>query len=102
MKNFFVLFFALVGSFSGIAQEGLSEKNYRVFDTRAGKEVSLEARIESMAQSEVLFYGEEHNDSVTHYLEHKIFSLLYENYVSRVALSMEMFDRDVEPVIDKY
>ncbi len=102
MKNFFVLFFALVGSFSGIAQEGLSEKNYRVFDTRAGKEVSLEALIESMAQSDVLFYGEEHNDSVTHYLEHKIFSLLYEKYGSRVALSMEMFDRDVQPVMNEY
>ena len=39
---------------------------------------------------------------MTRYLEYKIFILLYEKYGSRVALSMEMFDRDVQPVMNEY
>lgn len=102
MKQFFTAAFLLAMVISAMAQEGLSEKNYRVYDSRSGNEVGLDAIVSAMTEADVLFYGEEHNDSVTHYLEQKIFTMLYTAFNDRLALSMEMFDRDVQPVMNEY
>ncbi len=80
----------------------LSEKNYRIYSVREKKEVSIDAIIIDMANYDVLFFGEEHNDSVGHYLEKTILEKFYTAYPGNVALSMEMFDRDVQPVMDEY
>ena len=55
-----------------------------------------------MKDYQVLFFGEEHNDSVGHYLEKTIFEALHAKYSTSVTLSMEMFERDVQPVLDRY
>ncbi len=81
---------------------GLSEKNYRVYSVKLGKEVPLDSIISDMKNYDVLFYGEEHNDSVTHYLEKTIFEKMYGRYGNKAALSMEMFDRDVQPIMNEY
>ena len=93
----------LICSFLFIQSFGqITEKNYRVYSTKLGKEVSLNEIVEEMKNYDVLFYGEEHNDSVTHFLESKMFELLYAKYNSGVAVSMEMFDRDVQIVMNEY
>ena len=80
----------------------LSDKNYRIYSVREGKEISIETVIYEMQNADVLFYGEEHNDSVTHYLEKTIFEKLYTAFGNNLALSMEMFDRDVQNVMNEY
>lgn len=80
----------------------LSEKNYRIYSVKLGKEVNLQQIADDMESADVLFFGEEHNDSVTHFLEHRMLELLYENYAAKVVLSMEMFDRDVQDIMDEY
>lgn len=102
MKKLLLVVCFLSTALAGLAQEALSEKNYLVYDSRSGKVVTLNEVINAMTDYDVLFYGEEHNDSVTHYLEHKIFSLLNEKFNPNLALSMEMFDRDVQPVMNEY
>jgi uncharacterized iron-regulated protein len=82
--------------------QGLSEKNYRIYSVKLKKEVSIDSIISDMKNFDVLFYGEEHNDSVTHYIEQVIFSKMNEKFGDRIALSMEMFDRDVQPVMNEY
>ena len=84
------------------AQESLSEKNYRIYSVKLDKEVPLNVVAEDMINYDVLFFGEEHNDSVTHYLERKMFELLYDKYGEDLALSLEMFERDVQPVMNEY
>ena len=88
--------------FFGIAQEKLTDKNYRIYSVKLDKEIPLNAIAEAMAGADVLFMGEEHNDSVTHFLEKSMLELLYNKYGSNVALSMEMFERDVQPVMNEY
>lgn len=85
-----------------IAQETLSEKNYRIYSVKLGKEISLDDIVKDMDSYDVLFFGEEHNDSVTHFLEQSMLRLLYNRYGSNTALSMEMFERDVQPVMNEY
>ncbi len=80
----------------------LTEANYLIYSVKLGKEVALSEIEEDMANYDVLFFGEEHNDSVTHYLENKILEMLYQRFPGKIALSMEMFDRDVQPVMNEY
>lgn len=84
------------------AQGKLSENNYRVYSVARGKEISLKDIVADMAERDVLFFGEEHNDSVTHYLEKTMLEMLYAKYGNKITLSMEMFDRDVQPVMNEY
>ncbi len=49
----------------------VTEKNYKIYSVQAEKEVTLSEIAVDMKDYDVLFYGEEHNDSVTHFLEHK-------------------------------
>jgi len=83
-------------------QPMLSEANYRIYSVKEAKEVPLSRIAEDMAGYDVLFFGEEHNDSVTHYLEAAMLRLMHEKYGSNTVLSMEMFERDVQTVMDEY
>lgn len=84
------------------AQDKLSESNYRIYSVKAGKEIKLTDIAADMSDYDVLFFGEEHNDSVTHFLEKSMLEALHAKYGTSVALSMEMFDRDVQPVMNEY
>ncbi len=95
-----ILFFA--AGFIPTSDGTLSENNYKIFSVKLNKEVTLNEVIEDMKNHDVLFFGEEHNDSVAHYLENKILELMYAKYTNTVALSMEMFDRDVQLVMNEY
>lgn len=77
-------------------------EHYKIYDTKSHKEVSVEEIIKSMKDADVLFFGEEHNDSIGHQLESLIFKNLAEAYPNKVALSLEMFHTDVQPVMDEY
>jgi len=79
----------------------LSDKNYRIYSVKLGREVSLADIATDMKNYDVVFYGEEHNDSVTHYAERTLLAALCDRY-SNMALSMEMFDRDVQGVMTEY
>ena len=100
MKKIFFAF--LFSPFLLAAQEKLTEANYRIYSVKLAKEVTLNNIVDNMADYDVLFFGEEHNDSVTHYLEKTMFELLYAKYGNNLALSMEMFERDVQPVMNEY
>jgi uncharacterized iron-regulated protein len=76
--------------------------NYKIYDTRAKQTVPLGNIINDLASNDVLFFGEEHNDSAGHYLENKIFRLLDQRYKNQVALSLEMFETDNQLVLDEY
>ena len=65
----------------------VTEKNYKIYSVQAGKEVTLSEIAVDMKDYDVLFYGEEHNDSVTHFLENKMLEELYYRYNIIVTLS---------------
>src|ERR1051326_5379317 len=101
MKIKLILPFFLLSA-ACFSQEKLSEKNYRIYSVKLGKEVTLNDVVADMKNYDVLFYGEEHNDSVTHYLERTLFELMHSQFNDKLTLSMEMFDRDVQTVMNEY
>lgn len=100
LKHWLIIPVFMMMAFSLQAQ--LSSANYKIYSVKEKKEVSIDAIIDDMATHDVLFFGEEHNDSVGHYLEITILQAMFAKYPQQVTLSMEMFDRDVQPVMDEY
>jgi uncharacterized iron-regulated protein len=100
MKWFFICFYTLAATAS-FSQENLSE-HYRIYDTRNKKLTDINSIVDALASYNVLFFGEEHNDSAGHYLENKIFRALHERYGNNLALSLEMFETDGQTVLNEY
>jgi uncharacterized iron-regulated protein len=84
-------------------QTNIGEANYRIYD-KQGNASSLEKIIESLKDVDVVFLGENHDDAAAHYLQNEIFRRAFEKYGREraVALSLEMFERDVQTVVDEY
>ena len=102
MKKIILLASCLLLLMSNFCSAQITEKNYKIYSVKQAKEVSLADVVAYMKNYSVVFFGEEHNDSVGHYLESKLFELLYQKYGNSMALSMEMFDRDIQPVMNEY
>lgn len=101
VKSFF--FVALVLITSVVAVSAQADSSYRIFDGK-GNPSSLEKIIESAGGVDVLFLGEGHDDAVAHALQFKIFKAIVDKYNGprAVSLSYEMFERDVQIVVDEY
>jgi uncharacterized iron-regulated protein len=82
--------------------QGSMEQHYKIYDTRAKQIITIDKIVTDMAQADVLFFGEEHNDSAGHYLENMIFRALHTAYGSHLALSMEMFETDGQLGLNEY
>jgi uncharacterized iron-regulated protein len=78
-------------------------RHYRVFDGE-GRPATLDQLVEHCKNVNVVFWGEEHNDAVGHALQALFFQKLISRYRStrQVALSLEMFERDTQVVLDEY
>jgi len=85
------------------AQIALNPDQYRVFD-KDGKPATLAQIVGGCKNIDVLFLGEEHNDAVGHALQAEIFKQVVAQFKAsrKVALSMEMFERDTQIVLDEY
>jgi uncharacterized iron-regulated protein len=68
---------------------GQYDVHYKIYDTRSKQIITIDKIVTDMADADVLFFGEEHNDSAGHYLENKIFRALHAQYADKVVLSME-------------
>ena len=86
---------------SAAAQDSMSA-HYKIYDTRSKKIISIDKIVTDMSDADVLFFGEEHNDSACHYLENKIFRALHAQYGDQLALSMEMFETDNQLALTEY
>ena len=91
----------LIFSLPAYPQDSMSA-HYKIYDTRLKQIITLDKIIADVANADVLFFGEEHNDSAGHYLENKIFRALHAAYGSNVALSMEMFETDGQLGLNEY
>lgn len=76
--------------------------HYKIYDSRTQQVVTIDKIVADMANADVLFFGEEHNDSAGHYLENKIFRALHAAYGNQLALSLEMFETDGQLGLNEY
>lgn len=85
------------------------EPAFEIYNVQ-GQAVSLTDLIDAMSEQQVVFIGELHNDPTAHTAELSLLSGAFARYgqsgdksIGRpVALSLEMFERDVQPLLNEY
>jgi uncharacterized iron-regulated protein len=79
------------------------EDQFSIFDAE-GKPATMDQLITALGGAEAVFLGEQHDDAVGHAVQAEIFRRVVAKYANdrRIALSLEMFERDVQIVVDEY
>jgi len=80
----------------------ITENDYKIFSSKSNDIEKIANIVDAFKDYDIVVFGEEHNDAVGHYLERLIFEKLYDRYGKNLTLSMEMFDRDVQVVLNEY
>lgn len=96
MKNF-LLVVSLLSAQLVSAQDKLA---YQIF-TKEGKPVEYGKMIKELGKSEVVLFGELHDNSIDHWLELQVTKDLYQ-VNNNLAIGMEMFEADDQLVLNEY
>ncbi len=98
MRSIFIICL-LALPFTTLAQD---KSLYKIYDTKNKKEVGVEDIVKAFSAADVLFFGEEHDDSIGHMLQAEVFRQSHKAIGKDLMLSMEMFEADVQLVLDEY
>ncbi len=96
MKHTLSLFVLLLASLCVHAQEA-----YVLYD-REGNRVSLETLIAKVEGKTHVFFGEHHNNPISHWLQLSLVKSLHEKYGDKLVLGAEMFEADDQLLLDEY
>jgi uncharacterized iron-regulated protein len=69
--------------------------------TKDGKEVSYEKMVKTLSKSDVVLFGELHNNSICHWMQLRVTNSLFEKN-GKLTLGAEMFESDGQILIDEY
>lgn len=75
--------------------------DYQLVRSMDQKPITISQLIEELTSSNVIFVGEMHSHSASHYLQIQVLTMLYQNK-PQLVLSMEQFERDKQSVVDAY
>ncbi|MDB5127981.1 MAG: hypothetical protein JWQ85_2213 [Mucilaginibacter sp.] len=99
--KFTALLLLLLSPFVALCQEPMAQ-HYKIYNTAKQRIATADDIINDLNKVDVLFFGEEHNDSTGHYLESLLFKKLADKYPGKAALSLEMFQTDCQTVLNEY
>ena len=73
----------------------------RIYDTKAQRFVPFSRLAAAASRVDIVFFGEQHDDPATHAAELAVLASIGERR-ERVVLSVEMFERDVQLLLNQY
>lgn len=85
----------LLASHSALGQK----KAYVIYNSN-GKKVSYEKMLRSLAKSDVILFGELHNNPIAHWLQYEVTSDLHKD--NKLILGAEMIEADNQEILDDY
>lgn len=74
---------------------------YRIYDIK-GKPVSFEKMAVGTAKSQVILFGEFHDDPIIHWLQFNLTRRLYDDKKGKLILGAEMFEADMQQPLSEY
>jgi len=74
---------------------------FRLFDQN-GKNASYKDLIKETSQADIVFFGEQHDNPICHWLEHEITADLYAAKGKNLVLGAEMFEADNQLIVNEY
>ncbi len=102
LKQITVLLLSIISlCFNDVTAQN-NKTDYYVYHLKTKQKVNLQSVINDFAKADVLLFGEEHNDSIGHIAEADLLKLAHTQLQSALSLSMEMFESDVQLVLNEY
>src|SRR5690606_24423200 len=74
---------------------------YQIY-TINGKKTSFEKMMKELNKTDVVLFGELHNNAIAHYLQVKVAKTLFENKEKQLIIGAEMFERDQAEILQNY
>ncbi len=84
----------------GLAFE--TDKPAYMLYTGEGEQVSYENMIKELEKADLVFFGEQHDDAIGHWLEFEITKDLYKAKGQDLILAAEMFENDNQVILSEY
>ncbi len=95
ITTFILLQFIIMATFAQ------SKPAYILYNSK-GKKVKYKRMIKKLAKSDVVLFGESHNNPISHWLELQVTKDLYAKKGKRLILGAEMIEQDNQDVLDQY
>lgn len=97
LKHSFLLVFILFQCLTLSAQKPV----YQLFD-KDGKAIQYEDMIAMMKNSQAIFFGEFHDQPISHWLQKEVLFDLHKLHGDKLVIGAEMFESDNQLIIDEY
>ncbi|MCO6478068.1 MAG: ChaN family lipoprotein [Phaeodactylibacter sp.] len=98
MNRIFILFSILLIPPMLMAQD---KPAYQLFN-KEGKSVKYKKLLSAASEADIIFFGEQHNNPIAHWLQLELAKGLYEDKGGALVLGAEMFEADNQLLIDEY
>lgn len=93
-----ILFIILIFSGKTLAQE---KKAYNLFDSD-GKEITFFEMADKLKESDIILFGELHNNPISHWLQLELAKELYKIKEENLIIGAEMFEADDQLPLNEY
>ena len=77
------------------------ERSFQIYN-EDGKKVSYKIMSKSAVKADVVFFGENHNDPISHWLQLELTKNLFEKHAENLMLGAEMLESDDQIKLDEY
>ncbi|MCB0805702.1 MAG: ChaN family lipoprotein [Bacteroidales bacterium] len=74
---------------------------YQLFNTKGGK-AKYKAMLNDALDADIVFFGELHNNPISHWLQYGLTKDIFEQKGSNLVLGAEMFESDNQLLLDEY
>ncbi len=98
MKKFTLYFSILAFIFLSFKSD---KPAYQIYNSK-GKKVKYKEIIKKASEADIIFFGEYHNNPITHWLQLEITKDLYDKNEGELMLGAEMFETDNQLILDEY
>ncbi len=76
-------------------------RSYKIYNQK-GKSQKFDKVIDKLAEADIVFFGELHNNSISHWLELEVAKALYAKRGADLIMGAEMYEADQQLIINEY
>ncbi|MBN2893305.1 MAG: ChaN family lipoprotein [Bacteroidales bacterium] len=91
----------IITFFSALTTFAQNKPAYLIFN-KDGNQVTYNQMIDDFKSADMVFFGELHNNAISHWLEFEVAKELFAAYQQNLIIGAEMFEADNQIIIDEY
>jgi aminopeptidase N len=99
VEMFYILL--ILSAIMAFAPAQSAERKFEIYNSKTGEKIDVKKMAELSQNYDVIFFGEFHDDSIIHTIQKDYLEAMLKAN-PKTAVSMEMFERDVQNIIDDF